>query len=107
MYGSTPAPLCGGLQESLGPQSYLASRIRHLVLSCQLSLLTSTEIYKAPFDPGFSLDLLAVHYPQCCYLGLISVFPSLLPSIFVLPSTAAVVTAIASRHSWISYHNIL
>lgn len=42
----------------------------------QLSLLTSTEVYKAPFDLGFSLDF---HCPHFYYSCLVSVWYPLLP----------------------------
>lgn len=38
-------------------QNSLASRVRHLFLGHQPPLLTSTEVCKALFDPGFSFRL--------------------------------------------------
>lgn len=39
--------LCGGLPEPKGLWGYFTSRERHLVLQCQLALLTCPEVYKA------------------------------------------------------------
>lgn len=61
MYDSTPAPLCGGLQESRYPPRKLRPRMKRLVLSHRLPMLASTEVYKALFDPRFSLNFLG--YP--------------------------------------------
>lgn len=63
----------------------------------QLSLLNSTEVYKAPFDLGFSSFVL-ISIIHVWSLSDILCFHS-------LPPTAAVLTAVAPWHGWIVYHN--